>query len=254
MQTIRDWFFFRSLGVSKLIGFSRLPAGKSRINTSEADLLLNRLSTAGIQIPGPGKGDCSLHVTRHHEEEFQAWALKVGFDPKLRLVAVGPGSRMQSKLWPIDRYISVLQQIRDRYGFAPVVFGSKEDWNLGEQIIAACGAGYNATGALSVKASLVGLKSCAFYLGNDTGTMHLAASAGLPCVAVFSHRAVGIGWFPYGVPFRIFQKDVPCKGCELTVCRSEGNRCLTEIKIESVVDGCRELIESGAFSAGRQRE
>jgi heptosyltransferase-3 len=43
-----------------------------------------------------------------------------------------------------------------------------------------------------------------FYLGHDSGPMHLAALVGTPCVAVFSARAKPGVWFPRGASNRIF--------------------------------------------------
>ena len=89
-----------------------------------------------------------------------------------------------------------------------------------------------------MRAAAVALRGCALYLGNDTGTMHLAASAGAPCVAVFSARDWPGAWYPYGVPQRIFRTAPECEGCYLEVCVDRGNACLIAISVEEVLAGC----------------
>jgi ADP-heptose:LPS heptosyltransferase len=48
------------------------------------------------------------------------------------------------------------------------------------------------------------MQGAAFYLGHDSGPMHLAALAGTSCIAIFSARAKPGVWFPHGDGHRIF--------------------------------------------------
>src|SRR5262249_38222838 len=106
----------------------------------------------------------------------------------------------------------------------------------------AWGRGYNAAGALSVRASSMALRNCVLYLGNDTGTMHLAAAAGTPCVALFSARDWPRAWDPHRVPSPGFRTTVVCEGCYLVECVERANECLTRITVEEVVGGCEALL------------
>ena len=149
---------------------------------------------------------------------------------------------MPAKRWPLERFGEVIQRLMERHDVWPVVFGGREDRESGDRLLAGWGRGYNAAGALSVRASAAALRQCALYLGNDTGTMHLAAAAGTPCVAVFSARDWPGAWYPYGVEQRVFRTAIECEGCYLETCVERKNECLNRISVEQVLDGCESLM------------
>ena len=98
------------------------------------------------------------------------------------------------------------------------------------------------------------LKDCALYVGNDTGTMHLAAAAGTACVALFSARDWPGAWYPYGVPQRVFRTALECEGCYLVACAERGNECLTRIGVGEVIDGCTDLLRTYGFEKSSMRQ
>src|SRR5207244_13352223 len=78
------------------------------------------------------------------------------------------------------------------------------------------------------------ISRCTLYLGNDTGTMHLAAAVGTRCIAIFSARDHPGKWYPYGQGHVVIRKRVTCEGCLLTVLEEHGMRCRDEINVEVV--------------------
>jgi ADP-heptose:LPS heptosyltransferase len=150
---------------------------------------------------------------------------------------------MPAKRWPAERFESVARTLVDRHDLWPVVFGGREDMEAGANLLKACGRGYNAAGQLGVRAAAVALGRCRFYVGNDTGTMHLAAAGGAPCVAVFSSRDWPGAWDPYGVDREILRTQIDCQGCYLEECVTRKNECLTRISTTEVLQACESLIE-----------
>ena len=115
---------------------------------------------------------------------------------------------------------------------------------MSERLLRRWMRGHSAAGQLSLRAAAAALGRCRVFLGNDTGTMHLAAAAGVPCVAIFSAREWPGMWHPYGVPSRVLRSAVDCEGCGLTVCSEHQNRCLTLISAEMAVQACSELLQA----------
>src|SRR5205085_2524024 len=103
----------------------------------------------------------------------------------------------------------------------------------------AWGTGTSAAGLLDVRTAAAVLARCRLFVGNDTGTLHLAAAAGTPCVGVFAAQDWPGRWQPYGLGHTVLRRPVPCEGCRLTVCTREGMRCLREITVEDVLAACR---------------
>ena len=158
-----------------------------------------------------------------------------GVDIERRLLAFGPGSKMPAKKWPLENYLELGKRLLNRFSnVSIVVVGGKEDREIGDTLVANWGGArtYNIVGQLSVRQAASALQNCTCYIGNDTGTMHLAASVGTPCVALFSARDYPGLWEPYGSGHVILRHDTKCAGCMLTVCNEFDNACLKRIKVE----------------------
>ena len=72
--------------------------------------------------------------------------------------------------------------------------------------------------------------------------MHLAAAAGISCVAIFSAREWPGMWFPYGAGHRVFRSNIECECCQLVECIERQNECLNRITVEQVLNGCEEVL------------
>jgi heptosyltransferase III len=250
-QRHRDAWFFRLAGIRRTFGFDGFPndpfprsADGSLVPVmSEADALLGRLAASGLPKVDAGQGSMNLGITA--DEQARAdnwWADHQGAALAPRgWFAVCSGSKWSSKQWPSDRYLEVGRRLIEERGILPVIFGGREDRDLGERLVAGWGTGLCAAGDLSVRESAALLSGARFYLGNDTGVMHLAAAMGRPCVGIFSALDWPGRWYPYGNGHRVLRFEVPCSGCLLQVCNQD-HRCLTGIQVDQVYQACQEVI------------
>jgi ADP-heptose:LPS heptosyltransferase len=149
---------------------------------------------------------------------------------------------MPAKRWPVDRYSAAVAKLIEMFDVWPVVFGGPEDKPLGDRLLGDWNRGYNAAGALGLRSAAAALKRSQLYLGNDTGTMHLAAAVDAPCVAIFSAREWPGAWYPECRQRRILRSDVECEGCGLEDCTKEKNRCLQLITVDQVVAVSAEIL------------
>lgn len=155
---------------------------------------------------------------------------------KTPILAVSIGSNMSSKRW--GYYGEVLRALILEFKAFPVLFGSPGEYEMAEKILLFAGSGFNACGKLEIVEIAEVMKSCSFYLGNDSGLMHLASVIGLPCVALFSaHNSPG-RWYPYGAGHDVFRKKVDCEGCAKRAC-DKTPRCIDLISIDEVLSACR---------------
>ena len=245
----RDVRFFRLAGLRRIYGADHFPPVPRKqpgqpfpVGEHEADLLLARLQADGIAVPARGQGSLDLRLGAVEAAAVARWQATLPPDGGRLWLGVGPGSKMPAKRWPLERFGEVVKRLMAQHDIWPVVFGGREDRESGDRLLAGWGRGYNAAGALSVRASAAALQQCALYLGNDTGTMHLAAAAGTPCVAVFSARDWPGAWYPYGVAQRVFRTALDCEGCYLVECVERKNECLNRISVEQVLAGCESLL------------
>lgn len=243
-QVRRDLIFFWLAGIRRFIGHRgfeplQTPGDGSPLFEveQEANHLLKRLSLSGIPVPPPDQRAIELHLTEKEHGQATSWLAhclgeRLG---KLPLIAIGPGSKSPSKMWPEQRFLELGKLLIDRLGIYPIIFGGPEDRALGERLISQWGIGSNAAGELSVRQAAAAMTRCCLYVGNDTGTMHLAAAVGLPCIAIFAAIDWPGRWHPYGSGHIVLRKSVPCEGCRLEVCSEHDMICLRQIEVADVL-------------------
>ncbi len=248
-QVYRDLLFFRLAGIKKHAGTEGFPQLPAKVPTQpletighEADLLLSRLARAGIAIPKQGEACIDLKIGKKEIDGVQSWLENLPSDGGKQWIALGPGSKMPSKIWPVSRYIEVLQRLIAEFDIWPVIFGSSEEKELCNSIIKKLGKGYVAAGHLTVRQAVAAMKKCYFYLGNDTGAIHIAAAAGIKCVGIYSSRDYPEHWEPYGHKHVTFRSQVSCEGCFLNVCNENKKKCIMAITADQVYQACAKFM------------
>jgi asparagine synthase (glutamine-hydrolysing) len=253
----RDRTFFRAAGIKRFIGmtgFPRLEPKRENVPLSgakpESRLLLDRLAASGFP-PSVLAESFDLNLGTRETGLFESWLALQGSDSERPWIAVGPGSKMPAKKWPAERFEQVVRQLIAEFDVWPVVFGGAEDREVGTKLLESWGRGYNAAGALDIRTAGYALKRSAVYLGNDTGTMHLAAAVGVPCVAIFSSRDRPGIWYPSGSNNVVFRSEIDCEGCGLVRCVVRDNECLKRVDTEQVAAAAQRILRERlhAFAA-----
>jgi len=249
-QRLRDMLFFRLCGVRQILaakGFAgrlhpRDEAGKLAVKPKEADALLARLERDGIPIPAAGEGCMDLRVTDQEQRQVESWWQKQKSRPeKQAWIAVCPGAKWASKRWPLEQYAALGRRLFQAQRLLPVVVGGSEDREAAQYLIQQWGAGLCSAGELTVRESAALLAGARFYVGNDTGVMHLAAAMKRPCVGIFSAQDWPGIWEPYGKGHKIIRLAVECAGCQLKECNRQ-LECLNHIGVDQVYQACREVL------------
>lgn len=250
-QIDRDVKFFRWAGIKNIFGVEYLKQNQLDFRQakplptveSEYQFLINSLpkeTFGNVEVKNH-----ALLLTDAEKQKAIKW-LKENcsndFENK-KLIAVAPGSKWRSKIWFEDRYSKVLNKLIDEFDVFPVIFGGKEDFETGQRILSKSGVGANSAGELNIRESSAALEHCIFYLGNDTGTMHMAAAVGLPCIAIFAATDFKGRWYPFGRQNKIFRKTVECEGCHTPECFNN-YKCLELVTVEEVLEACREFFKN----------
>jgi heptosyltransferase III len=242
----RDLAFFQLCGIHRFIGHK----GNVSLKTckakgtwlpidKEADHLLSRLARSGISVPPPGQGCMDLLLTREEQDTARGWLLDhIDSDRHQILVGMGVGGKSANQIWPRERFARLGRWLIEQKDAVPIVFGGPEDRKLGESLIKEWGAGANAAGGLNVRQAAAALSFCRLYVGNDTGTMHLAAAVGTQCISIFSARAFPGEWDPYGPNHIVLKANVACEACMLSECLKYDLACLKMISVRDVIKAC----------------
>jgi ADP-heptose:LPS heptosyltransferase len=116
------------------------------------------------------------------------------------IVAVAPGARISAKDWGEERWDALIGLLQARLPTVSLVFiGAPDERALAERLARRwTGVKLNVCGELTPRESAAVLKQCNLLLCHDSGPMHLAASQGTRCVALFGNFNRPRQWFPYG--------------------------------------------------------
>jgi heptosyltransferase II len=140
-----------------------------------------------------------------------------------------------AKRWLPERFAEAAAKISAQSSAQWILFGTKNDAAIGEQIAAAIGDYcVNRIGQTTLDQLIDELRQCRLLLTNDTGTMHLAALLGVPVVAIFGStepRLTG----PVGDGHIVLRHHVECSPCFLRECPIDF-RCMKAVNAQEVVD------------------
>ncbi len=245
----RDKLFFRLAGIKQYIGmqeFSKCPTyslgSLMPVVPHIADTILTRLRADALKTPPAGQGRVDVNIGEREQDNVKQWLSGLPDDGGRRWFAIGSGSKMPCKIWPFDRYLAVVKCLVAEYDLWPVFFGGTEDRELSEKMAQELGRGYVPAGVLGVRDSMAAMERCLLFLGNDTGTMHMAVASGLRCVVPFSSRDFPGLWYPYGDGHVVFRTPIPCEGCMLEECIERKMECILSISVQQVLEACRSVL------------
>jgi heptosyltransferase II len=157
-------------------------------------------------------------------------------------IGLCPGAEYgPAKRWLPERFAEAAAKISAQSSAQWILFGTKNDAAIGQQIAAAMGDHcINRIGKTTLDQLVNELRQCRLLLTNDTGTMHLAALLGVPVVAIFGStepRLTG----PLGNGHIVLRHHVECSPCFLRECPIDF-RCMKAVTAEEVADAALSML------------
>jgi len=253
----RDLLFFKATRIKTFLGFHAFSRkelypldgeGRPAAVPSEAWWRIERLRRGRLACdPSVALAPPFLIPGREETQRVQSWLAKRRADSKKPLIAIAPGAKQPANMWPQERFIEVGRRLIQTKACEIVVIGGPAEKPIGEKCVSAWGTGLNAAGQFTVPESLALIKECAFLIGLDTGTTHLAAASGVPCVAIYSDKDNPGRWSPLGDHHLILRHRVPCGGCRLVAnpCPVRGHPCIEGISVDMVWGAIQEMLRRG---------
>jgi heptosyltransferase-2 len=203
-----------------------------RANGAVLKRLLGIPYSRGFSVPGaPPKGH-DFEAERPREmPEWQCFYRVLGLEvprglpeplypraahnggPRARRVGIVYGSSFNwpQKKWPWEYYAEVITLLEPA-GCRFVLLGSAFEKEEGKKIAGkARGSIEDTSGALDYRGLMREVAACDLVVGNDTGTLHLAAAFGIPTVTLFGptdpRKWNGL------TSTALFLSEVPCRPC-----------------------------------------
>lgn len=121
-------------------------------------------------------------------DDARADQLMAGAGPVL---ALGPTANWTGKIWPAERFAELALRLSGEGGIVPgariAVIAHSSEAQLAQPVLDALPTErtINLVGDTSLLTVFACLKRAAFYVGNDSGLMHMAAASGTPTLGLF---------------------------------------------------------------------
>ncbi len=254
LASIRDWIFFKSCGIRKLIGipFRRqtlecLPIAGTELFTSETTRTLNSIAKLGsADVRDDRWWNMRLTATEIAEADglLEAHGISGSF------LAASVGTKIPAKDWEEANWAELMRRLAGENPALPLVlFGVREEHDRSARLAALWkGRTANLCGVTSPRVSAAVFRRAAAMVCHDSGPMHLAATMGVPCVAIFSARARPGEWYPRGEGHAIFYRKTPCWGCGLNDCIEQKKACILSITVDEVFSAVQQRLSAREVS------
>jgi ADP-heptose:LPS heptosyltransferase len=146
-------------------------------------------------------------------KEIMARAAKL-IDDGPPVIAVGPTANWRAKTWRAENFAELIERLTGPGGIIPggrvAIFGRDDERPSALSLIDAVPKErrIDLVGHLDLLEALACLKCCDFYIGNDSGLMHLAAVSGIPTLGLFGPSPKEL-YAPWGDLCDVVSTSVP---------------------------------------------
>jgi lipopolysaccharide heptosyltransferase II len=170
-------------------------------------------------------------------------AVAGGRAPRLGIV---PGAEYgPAKRWLPERFAEVMRRVQEETGAEWRMFGVAKDREVADSILSQAAVPcIDRVGKTTLRELIEELRQCDLLLTNDTGTMHLASSLGVPVVAIFGSTEPALTG-PLGTGHTVLRKKVECAPCFLRECPIDF-RCMKAIEAAEVIEAIKRSLSGNA--------
>jgi ADP-heptose:LPS heptosyltransferase len=143
----------------------------------------------------------------------------------------------------MGRFLEIARRLLSLDLFELVILGGPAERSLADFLTERLdGQAIHAAGCFSVAESAALLSRCRLLVGLDTGTTHLAAAVGVPCVVIQSANSFPGHWDPLGKNHSVVRADVPCEGCLQQECPIDGHPCMRNLTVDRVWEAIEQAL------------
>ncbi len=229
-------------------GFTQMPAAYQKPLTYDPtrSLIGNNLQLADLLGCAPKHFEPRVFFSQ--QDHAKALSLRAGIALQMQplVVLVTQNSGGQATGWPVERFVEVIRFLHHQ-GLAIAYVGTTAEAERIDALRVAAGdLGVSVAGKTTVSELAAMLATCDYAISLDTGTMHVARSAGVPMVVLGPSWQKPLEWLPLGID-------------HVTILRGEDRSSvppgyqLDEISARSVIDAIMDLVQRFPASAEARR-
>ncbi len=134
------------------------------------------------------------------------------------VVAIHPGAGNITKQWPEQHFSALIDLLIEKNGVNILLVGGPDDVEIANGLLRG-GQHPERMATVAGKTSLGDLprllKTCALYIGNDSGPKHIASAVGIATIGIHSGVVDPVEWGPIGVNAVALRRNMNCSPCYL---------------------------------------
>ncbi|MGB8011466.1 MAG: lipopolysaccharide heptosyltransferase I [Terriglobales bacterium] len=205
-----------------------------KVLTTGAHVVKQALELAGAVISGSTTPEAQVELPVDPDAEAKIAPITAAAK---EFIILNPGAGWGAKMWPVDRYGQVAQELA-KDGFSSLINYGPGEEDLADAVeTASAGAARKVSCSVSELISLT--RRARLFIGGDTGPMHLAAALKIPVVAIFGPTNPARNG-PFGTRAMVLRS--PSSLTDHTR-RREPDQGLLEITAAKVVAAARKLLQ-----------
>jgi ADP-heptose:LPS heptosyltransferase len=185
------------------------------------------------------------HIFTSPAIEAYADELTAGSGP---ILALAPAANWVGKTWPLERFSQVAMRLLGPHGRMAggrlMVLGGPDDHKVsrGLRDVVLRGKFIDLAGKVDLLTAFACLKRARLFVGNDSGTMHLAAAAGIPTLALFGPSDDQL-YGPWGPDTRVVRGPRSLEELRAVDPRFSQELChMMDLTVERVARAAEELL------------
>lgn len=179
------------------------------------------------------------------QQEVADWLGANDLTKKEKWIGIAPFAKHTTKIWPVENYGPLIEQIIQRGNVKFFLFGGGEKEmaffeSLKSRFPLHC---VIAAGQLKMKQEVALMTKLDLLLCVDSSNMHLAALLGIPLLSIWGGTHPDVGFGPYGKGeesiLQVSREELPCRPCSVygkEKCLRGDFACLNSITREHVVE------------------
>ena len=155
-----------------------------------------------------------------------------------KLLSVAAGAAYgDSKRWSSENFNKVCRYWIEEQGGSIVCLGSGKERSIGEKVVESLDPdrAFNACGSSDMDELVMILKKSSLCIANDSGVMHLAASLGVPGIAVFGSTDPS-ATAPVSPLWKVLFKKQECSPCFKRTCPLGNSKCMSAVEAADLVN------------------
>lgn len=170
-----------------------------------------------------------------------------------KTIVISPVASFEAKRWPMEKYEELINLISSDSTLSELKI--KVIAGPGDTYCSELGQGNsqveNLQGRTSLGETIEEISKAMVCITNDTGSLHIAESFGVPTGAIFGPTSPSFGFRPHLKESKVFWSEISCSPCSTTGskdCYRDQLYCMLEINPYNVYSYIREILSSDLYT------